>query len=86
MHGLHLKNRGGWWHYFRNRPKRYLDVEKRKIITFSLRTQSFAEAKMKAANFSHQLDKRWSEALERGVSLESNDHDRRYLAAQRGTT
>jgi len=82
MRGLHLKKRGNRWHYFRNRPKRFDDVEKRQVITFALHTDCFSKAKMKAAQISHDLEKQWASALERGVSLRSDNHAQRFAAAQ----
>ena len=49
MWGHNLKRRGRWWHYYRAVPERYANVEARREVCFSLRTQDFAEAKLKAA-------------------------------------
>mgnify|MGYP000595584837 CR=1 FL=1 len=71
MHGKHLRRRGQWWHYYRNRPKRYENVEFRPIITFALRTTSTSEAKLKAAEISCELERQWEDAKRRRVSLSS---------------
>lgn len=51
MWGHHLKRCGRWWYYFRAVPVRYRDV------CFSLLTQDFSEAKLKAAKISADLDR-----------------------------
>lgn len=81
MHGRHLRKRGRWWHYYRNRPKRYADVEQRPVITFALRTMCISEAKLKAAQISKELESKWAEACERGKSLTSENAQQRYSAA-----
>jgi len=81
MQGRHLKKRGRYWHYYRNRPKRFSDVERQSVITFSLRTSCISEAKLKAAQISHDLDQKWETALNRGVSLNSSDNRARFEAA-----
>ncbi len=81
MHGLHLKRRGNRWHYYRNRPRRFADVEPRAVITFALGTDSLSAAKLKAVQISHDLEQQWQNALERGVSLRGQDEARRYAAA-----
>ena len=81
MHGKHLRPRGQWWHYYRNRPKRYADVEARVVITFALRTTSISEAKLKAAEISCGLEQQWEDAKRRGVSLSSQSANIRYAAA-----
>ena len=81
MRGLHLKKRGNKWHYYRNRPRRFADIEPRPVITFALGTDSLSEAKLKAAQISHDLEQDWQGALERGVSLRGQDEARRYTAA-----
>ena len=81
MHGKHLRRRGQWWHYYRNRPKRYADVETRAVITFALRTTSISEAKLKAAEISCKLEQQWEDAKRRGVSLSSQSANIRYAAA-----
>ena len=86
MWGYHLKRRGRWWHYFRSVPERYRDVETRKEVCFSLRTQDFSEAKLKAARVSADLDHEWQRALELGVSLESQSAAKRYAAAVQSQT
>lgn len=81
MYGRHLRQRGRWWHYYRNRPRRYADVEQRSVITFALHTACVSEAKLKAAQISRDLDQHWAEALERGKSLSSENAQQRYGAA-----
>ncbi len=81
MHGRHIKKRGQKWHYYRNRPKRFDDVEMRSVITFSLHTSSVSEAKLKAAQISHDLEKQWMEAQSRGVSLVSQSKGQQYAGA-----
>lgn len=81
MWGHHLKRRSRWWHYFRAVPLRYRNVEARREICFSLRTQDFAAAKVKAAQISADLDDEWQRALELGVSLENQSAAKRYAAA-----
>lgn len=80
MWGHHLKRRGCWWHYFRAVPARFKEVEARREICFSLRTQDFSEAKIKAAQISADLDREWSRAQELGVSLQSQSAAKRYAA------
>ncbi len=81
MWGLHLKQKGRWWHYYRSVPKIYHDVDARRLISFSLKTNNFAEAKLRAAQFSIQLDDEWLVAKERGVSLVAQDAAAKYQAA-----
>lgn len=81
MRGLHLKQKGSWWHYYRAVPTNYHDVDTRRLISFSLKTCDFAEAKLKAAQFSMQLDADWRTAKERGVSLVAQDAVEKYKAA-----
>ncbi len=81
MHGRHLKKRGQWWHYYRNRPKRYRDVEPRSVVTFALKTNCISEAKLKAAQISRDLEQKWEIALVRGVSLSSLNETEKFLAA-----
>jgi integrase len=81
MWGLHLKQKGRWWHYYRSVPRTYHDVDTRRLISFSLKTSDFAEAKLKAARFSIQLDEEWQAAKARGVSLVSQDAVEKYKAA-----
>lgn len=86
MWGHHLKQRGRWWHYFRAVPARFREVEARREVCFSLRTQDFSEAKMKAARISADLDHEWKRALELGVSLKSQSAAKRYAAAVQSQT
>ena len=44
MWGLHLKQKGHWWHYYRSVPKTYHDIDARRLISFSLKTNNFAKA------------------------------------------
>ena len=81
MWGQHLKQRGRWWHYYRAVPRDFHDVEQRKLISFSLKTQDFSEAKLKAAQISLELEREWAEARARGVSLVAQDLAERYRAA-----
>lgn len=81
MHGKHLRRRGQWWHYYRNRPKRYQDVEARAVITFALRTTSISEAKLRAAEVSYDLERQWEDARRRGTSLSSRSVAQRYAAS-----
>jgi len=81
MHGRHIRKRGQRWHYFRHRPKRYEDVEPRSIITFALHTSCVSEAKLKAAQVSCELEKKWATALERGIVLSSQSKFERYKGA-----
>lgn len=81
MWGRHLKRRGDWWHYFRAVPERYRDVEARREICFSLRTQYLSEAKAKAAQISWDLVAEWQRAAELGVSLKSQSAAKRYASA-----
>ena len=81
MHGRHIKKRGQRWHYYRNRPKQFDDVEPRSVITFSLRTTCVSEAKLKAAQISHDLEKQWTDAKIRGLSLVSQSASLQYAGA-----
>ena len=81
MHGRHIKKRGQRWHYYRNRPKQYEDVESRSVITFSLKTNNVSEAKLKAAQISQDLEKQWEAAKLRGVSLKSQSDVKQYAGA-----
>lgn len=81
MHGKHVRRRGQWWHYYRNRPKRYQDVEARAVITFALRTTSISEAKLRAAEVSYDLERQWEEARQRGMSLSSQSAVHRNAAS-----
>ena len=81
MRGLHLKQIEGIWHYQRRRPVRYRNVERRELIRVSLHTRDFSEAKLLAAQVSHDLDRDWRAAKDRGVSLCAQDAADRYRAA-----
>ncbi len=81
MWGLHLKQKGRWWHYYSAVPREFFDVEHRKLISFSLKTGDFTEAKLKAAQISQKLEVDWREAKARGESLRSQDASGLYLAA-----
>jgi hypothetical protein len=73
MWGQHVKRRGRWWHYYRATPKAFCVVERRKVITFALRTSDVAQAKLQAAQISLDFDAAWADALRRGLSLCSQD-------------
>ncbi|MEL6688433.1 MAG: DUF6538 domain-containing protein, partial [Pseudomonadota bacterium] len=81
MHGRHLKKRGQRWHYYRNRPKRFADIEPRAVITFSLRTDCLSDAKLKAAQISKDLDEQWREAQLRGKILANRASTERFATA-----
>lgn len=81
MWGLHLKQKGRWWHYYRAVPRAYHDVDCRRLISFSLKTADFGEAKLKSAQTSLALDQEWADAQARGVSLVSLNLAERYQAA-----
>jgi len=81
MWGLHLKQKGRWWHYYRAVPREFGDVEKRDLISFSLKTGDFTEAKRRAAQISAGMEQDWRDAKARGVSLCSQDAAERYRAA-----
>ncbi len=81
MWGQHLKRKGRWFHYYRAVPKRFADVERRQLISFSLKTCDFAEAKLKAAQVSLDLDRQWEAAVVQGHSLASDNLNERYRAA-----
>ena len=86
MWGYHLKRRGRWWHYFPAVPERYLDVGRRRHICFSLKTQDFAVAKVKASQISVDLDAEWQRAVKLGISLKSQSAAKRYAAGQKMLT
>ena len=69
MWGLHLKQKGRWWHYYRSVPREFTDVERKPLISFSLKTGDFSEAKRMAAEISVRLEHDWRAAKARGVSL-----------------
>lgn len=81
MWGLHLKQKGRWWHYYRSVPREFQDVERRALISFSLKTGDFTEAKRMAAEISVRLENDWREAKARGVSLCAQDVAERYRSA-----
>lgn len=81
MSGQHLVRRGTRWYYQRRCPRDYADVEPNAIIAFSLKTTDHAEARLKAAEISLELDRKWRDAKARGVSLKSENSVRRYAAA-----
>lgn len=43
----YLKERGGWWHYIRRVPKRFLAIDDRDWVQVALRTQSLEVAMMR---------------------------------------
>ncbi len=67
MWGLHLKKRGDWWHYYRAIPVKFRDIEEKSLISFTLNTRDFSEAKLKAAQISIDLENEWQKAKERGL-------------------
>lgn len=81
MWGTHLKQKGRWWHYYRAFPKEFADVDRRQLISFTLKTGDFVQAKRKAAEISAKLEEDWIAARDRGVSLEAQDAAERYGAA-----
>ncbi|MDA9009456.1 hypothetical protein N9K16_05810 [Alphaproteobacteria bacterium] len=81
MWGQHLKKRGDWWHYYRATPVEYRDVEEKSLISFSLKTQSYSAAKLKAAEISLSLERRWKEAKSQSLSLRSKNLSKRYSAS-----
>ena len=81
MWGLHLKQKGRWWHYYRAVPREFGDVEKRDLISFSLKTGDFTEAKRRAAQISAEMEQDWRDTKARGVSLCAQDAAERYRAA-----
>jgi len=81
MWGLHLKRKGRWWHYYRSVPREFADVEHKALISFSLKTGDFSEAKRMAAEISVRLEHDWRAAKARGVSLCAQDAAERYRAA-----
>lgn len=81
MSGQHLVRRGARWYYQRRRPREFADVEPNAIISFSLKTTDHTEARLKAAQISFDLDRKWRDAKARGVSLRSQDSAQRYAAA-----
>ena len=81
MWGQHLKRRGSWWHYCWVVPKAFHDVGRRRLISFSLKTQDFAQTKLQAAQVSLDLDCESRRALARGRSLNSVDAVERFRAS-----
>jgi len=81
MRAHHLKKIGENWHYQRRRPRAFEDVEPRTLIRFSLKTRDFNEARVKAAQISLDLDRKWQDAKQRGISLTSQNEAERYSAA-----
>lgn len=81
MWGMHLKQKGRWWHYYRAVPREFQDVERRKLISFSLKTGDFVEARRRAAEISAEMEQDWRDAKARGVSLCAQDSVERYRAA-----
>ncbi len=81
MWGTHLKQKGRWWHYYRAVPREFADVDRRTLISFTLKTGDFVQAKRKAAEISAQLEQEWALAKARGVSLTAQDAAQRYGGA-----
>ena len=42
----HVKRRGSWWHYCWVVSKAFHDVGRRRLISFSLKTQDLAQTKL----------------------------------------
>lgn len=81
MRSLHLKRIGEVWHYQRRRPVEFVDVERRGLIRFSLRTRDFHQAKILAAEHTITLEREWAKAKARGVALVAEDNQVRCVAA-----
>jgi len=81
MWGTHLRQKGRWWHYYRSVPREFADVERKPLISFSLKTGDFTEAKRMAADISARMEQDWRQAKARGVSLCAQDAAERYRAA-----
>ena len=79
--GVAPQKKGQWWHYYRAVPREFLDVERKPLISFSLKTGDFTEAKRQAALISARLEQDWRAAKERGVSLCAQDAADRCRAA-----
>ncbi len=82
MVASHLKQRNGWWYYQRRRPDEYEAVEPRKIIAFALRTKNAAEARLKAARISYDLEQEWTAAITRRTALQADASTLKHKAAQ----
>jgi hypothetical protein len=81
MWGTHLKQKGRWWHYYRAVPREFADVDRRRLISFTLKTGDFVQAKRQAAEISARLEEEWSAAKARGISLAAQDAAERYRAS-----
>ncbi len=60
---LYIQQRGKRFYYNRRVPKRLRDIEGRGDLKISLNTDSFEEAKAKAANINSKIEKRWNALL-----------------------
>ena len=74
-----LLKRGSTWHLVRRVPTDFHDVDPRRVVTFSLKTDSKQTAAEKAALVWRNLSEGW-QALKDGRSA---DADRQFKAAQR---
>jgi len=72
MWGLHLKRKGRWWHYYRSVPREFADVEHKALISFSLKTGDFSEAKRMAAEISVRLEHDWRAAFRFALRMQPN--------------
>jgi hypothetical protein len=59
---MHLKKKGRWWHYYRAVPQEFADVERKRLISFTLKTGDFTKAKRQAADISARLEAEGSDA------------------------
>ena len=64
----------------------FCDLDHRRLISFSLKTSNFSEAKLKAAQISLGLEQEWAAALVRGECLTSQGMTERYRAATEAQT
>ncbi|WP_321339672.1 DUF6538 domain-containing protein [uncultured Cohaesibacter sp.] len=60
---LYIQQRGRKYYYNRRVPKHLRDIEGRGDLKISLNTDSFEEAKAKAANINSKIEKRWNALL-----------------------
>ncbi|MDA9009095.1 hypothetical protein N9K16_03945 [Alphaproteobacteria bacterium] len=82
MWDLHLKQRRGWWYYQRRVPGSYKVVDSSGTISFALKTKDFSEAKLRAAQFSLELEEKWSNASEQNKALMDTKAGKRFQTAQ----
>ena len=57
---LYIQQRGKRYYYNRRVPKHLREIEGRGDLKISLNTDSFEEAKAKAANINSKIEKRWN--------------------------